>query len=102
MKDFLRNLYRKNKRDFDVWNYLWLFSDNNSIDFTQAELGGRFNLPASSLHRILNKNLELINTEEKIFIEYEKTSYKIWKITFYPEGRKSTESLNPKVKDDKC
>jgi hypothetical protein len=90
MKEFLRLLYKRNKRDFDVWNYLWLFSDNNSIDFTHAELCGKFNLPPSSLYRTLNSNIESLNTNEKTFIEYEKVSYRNYKITFYPKGKKSS------------
>ena len=89
MKHFLRPLYKRNKRDFDVWNYLWLFSDNNSIDFTHADLCGKFNLPPSSLYRTLNSNIESLNTNEKTFIEYEKISYRNYKITFYPKGKKS-------------
>ena len=95
MKTFLKTLYKKNKRDFDVWNYLWLFSDNNSIDFTHAELCGRFNIPNSSLHRTLNSNIDSVNTNESTYITYERTTYKHYKVVFYPKGKKkSTLSSN--------
>ena len=87
MKDFLKDLYIRKKRDFDVWNYLWLFSDNNTIIFTQTELCGRFGLPASSLHRILNQNIENANID-RVFIEYERIAFKNYRVIFYPKGKK--------------
>jgi hypothetical protein len=91
MKKLLKKLYKKSKRDFEVWNYLWLFSENNSIDFTLSELGGRFNLPPSSLHRILNIYPEQWN-EEKVFVEYTRKAYKQYNVKFHPNGKKIEKS----------
>ena len=91
MKQFLRELYNKNRRDFEVWNYLWLFADNNSINFTLSELSGRFGIPMSSLHRILNMYPEKWN-EDKVFVEQTKVAYKQYNITFYPKGKKAPKS----------
>lgn len=91
MKELLRSLYKKNKRDYDVWNYLWLFSDeSNSIDFSHIDLCCRFKVPLSSLHRILNRYNETWNNE-KIFVEYEKTGYKKYRVIFYPKGKVKTK-----------
>ena len=93
MKFLLRELYSKNKRDFDVWNYLWLFSDeSNSIEFSHIDLCARFKVPLSSLHRMLNKYPETWNTD-KTFVEYEKTGYKNYRVIFYPKGK-----VTPKAK----
>jgi hypothetical protein len=73
MKTLLKELYHKNRRDFEVWNYLWLFSDeSNSIQFSHTDLYCRFNVPLSSLHRMLNKYPEIWNGD-KTFVEYRKS-----------------------------
>lgn len=100
MRDFLKYLYKKNKRDFDVWNYLWLFSDNNRISFTHSELCDEFKLPSSSLHRILNRNIEEINSDEKVLIDYERTSYKNYQIIFYPKGKKENQKTEFTIYDE--
>jgi hypothetical protein len=87
MKEFLKELYIKSKRDFEVWNYLWLFSENNKINFSQTELSARFRLPPSSLHRILNIYPEQWN-DKKVFVEYSRVAYKKYNVTFYPNGKK--------------
>ena len=99
MKEQLKALYLKNKRDFEVWNYLWLFSDNNSINFTHSELATRFNLPASSLHRILNIYPESWN-DEKVFVEYGKVAYNEHKVTFHPKGKKSPKQEGEYLYDE--
>jgi hypothetical protein len=99
MKEQLKTLYQKNRRDFDVWNYLWLFADNNSINFTHSDLAARFGLPASSLHRILNIYPEQWN-EEKVFVEYEKIAYKQYNVKFYPKGKKATKTELHSVYDE--
>ena len=88
MRTLLKELYHKNRRDFDVWNYLWLFSDeSNSIQFSHTDLCCRFKVPLSSLHRMLNKYPETWNTD-KTFVEYEKIGYKNYQVVFYPKGKK--------------
>lgn len=99
MKEFLKELYIKNRRDFEVWNYLWLFSENNSIEFTPSSLAGRFGLPPSSLHRILNIYPEIWN-KEKIFVEYTKLAYKTHSVTFYPKGKKIPKNKEYTVHDE--
>lgn len=88
MKQILKELYHKKRRDYAVWNYLWLFADDkNSIEFSHSDLCSRFSLPLSSLHRILNIYPEMWN-EEKVYVKYEKIRYKQFKVTFYPKGKK--------------
>ena len=100
MKDFLKYLYNKNRRDFEVWNYLWLFSENNSIEFTHSDLCNRFDIPNSSLHRILNSNLDSINTDENIFIEYDRVAYKKYKVVFHLKGKKVNKKEENKIYEE--
>jgi predicted CopG family antitoxin len=100
MKLLLKELYHKNRRDFDVWNYLWLFSDeSNSIQFSHTDLGCRFKVPLSSLHRMLNKYPEIWNID-KTFVEYEKTGYKSYKVIFYPKGKKEIKAKTITIHDE--
>lgn len=99
MREQLKELYLKNRRDFEVWNYLWLFSENNSINFTHSELCARFKLPASSLHRVIKIYPEKWN-EKKVFVECEKVAYKQYQVTFYPKGKKATKSNIQTIYDE--
>lgn len=100
MKQQLRELYRKNTRDFEVWNYLWLFADDsNEIEFAHSDLTMKFNIPLSSLHRILNLYPELWN-EEKTFVEYEKVAYKRFRVKFYPKGKRAKKQTTLDIHDE--
>lgn len=87
MKELLQILYKNNRRDFEVWNYLWLFSENDTISFTLTELSARLSIPKTSLHRILHSYIEKWNVN-KLFVELKKDSNKRVVITFYPKGKK--------------
>ena len=54
----IQELYRKSQREYSVWVYLWLFSEKNQVSFTYTSLSSQFGIPISSLHRIINKNIE--------------------------------------------
>ena len=94
MKHLLKELYGINRRDFNVWNYLWLFSNElNSIQFSHTELCDELNISLPLLGRIMNKYPQIWN-EDKIFVEYEKVGYKEFKVTFYPKGKKENKKVN--------
>jgi hypothetical protein len=88
MKERLRELYVENKRAYDIWVYLWLFSDstNKSIEFSHTELSYKFEVPMSTLNRILKQYTERWNSE-KIYVNYVKSGYKRYTITFYSKGK---------------
>jgi hypothetical protein len=90
MKQQLKELYGKNRRDFDVWNFLWLFSSkkDNSIEFSHSELCSRFSVPPSSLHRILKIYPEQWNEGETIMVEYNKVGYGKYRVRFFAKGKK--------------
>lgn len=98
MKELLKELYIKNRRDFEVWNYLWLFSSNNEIEFNTLDLSIKFNLPMSSLHRILKTYPDNWN-ENKTFVQHKK-HYRLHRITFYPKGKAIPKSKNRDFYDD--
>jgi len=82
MKSALKELYTESRRDFDVWSYLWLFSDeNNSIEFSHTELCGRFSLPLTTLYRTLKIYPEIWK-ETGIIVTQERLMKKNFKITF--------------------
>ena len=92
MKTLLKDIYLKNQRDFQIWNYLWIFSDeNNSVEFSHSELSGRFNIPISSLYRVLSIYPELWN-KDKIIVESERLPHKVIRITFHPKGKRIEKS----------
>ena len=94
MKHLLKELYGINRRDFNVWNYLWLFSNElNSIQFSHTELCDELNISLPLIGRIMNKYPQIWN-EDKIFVEYEKVGYKEFKVTFYPKGKKENKKVN--------
>ena len=100
MKELLKELYKSNHRDFEVWNYLWLFADESeSIEFSHTELCSRFNIPLSSLSRVLKIYPERWN-KDKVLVEYEKVEYKAFKVTFYPKGKKTTSAPTQTIHDD--
>ena len=53
MKHILKELYFSNKRHFEVWNYLWLMSEDGVMDFSYLDVCARFKVPKSTLARIL-------------------------------------------------
>jgi hypothetical protein len=92
MKLRLKELYIKNHRSFQVWEYLWLFSDtNNSIEFTHSDLRGRFNIPETSLCRILEQAHEW--NDERIIVEKIKIKPKTYRIVFHPRGRRNAKVI---------
>jgi len=100
MKEFLKELYNDSPRDFDVWNYLWLFSDSkHEIEFSHSELCGRFKVPLTTLNRILKKHPEYWN-DEKCIVTYEKVGYKQFKISFFPKGKKAAKQVKPTIDDE--
>ncbi len=92
MKEILKILYEKNIRFFNVWNYLYLYSDdNNEIIFTNSDIIGRFNLPASTLTRAIKYGLDTNNG--KTYIELTKVSPKTYKVKFYPNGKRNAKAV---------
>lgn len=53
MKSILRQLYFTNHRHYEVWNFLYLMSDDGKYEFTYLDICHRFKLPKSTLARIL-------------------------------------------------
>tara|TARA_Y100000034_G_C6819129_1_gene368738 strand:+ start:69 stop:713 length:645 start_codon:yes stop_codon:yes gene_type:complete len=91
MKELLRILYDKNIRFFNVWNHLYLYSDdNNEIVFTNSEIIGRFKIPHSTLTRAIQYALSINNG--KTYIEMEKIAPKTYKVKFYPNGKRTLKS----------
>lgn len=58
MKSILKDLYFSNRRHFDVWNYLWLISEEGAADFSYTDVCARFKVPKSTLVRILQLEKE--------------------------------------------
>jgi len=100
MKKLLRELYGNNKRDFDVWSYLWLFSDDsNIIQFSHTDLCSMFGVNMSTLGRIMNKHPEVWNNEKTI-VDYEKIAHKQYQVTFYPNGKRIPKATVNTVYDE--
>ena len=57
MNKELQELYKKSSKEFNVWSYLWIFSDKSQVSFSYSDLSSRFGIPISTLHRIINKNI---------------------------------------------
>jgi hypothetical protein len=81
MKENLQYLFKRNKREYKVWSYLWIFSEKNEIIFSYQNLSYLFDIPVSSLHRIVNKNISLWQSQG-IDISIEKCPFKTHKISF--------------------
>lgn len=88
MKNILRKLHTDNKKAYEVWSYLWLYSDeSNAIVFTHYELCVMFAIPRSTLHRIMVQHLNKWNAKV-VFVEIDKIGNKQYRATFYPRGKK--------------
>lgn len=100
MKARLRELYLTNKRAYEIWSYLWLFSDSssNSIEFSHTDLSYQFGVPMSTLNRILKQCVEQWNIE-KLYVEYEKSGYKKYVVTFYTKGKKAAKPKQATIYD---
>lgn len=86
MKAQLKTIYEKNQKWFEVWVYLWLKSDNkNTIVFSYSDLGARFNIPKTTIHRIISFYKTL--NETKQFIELNSTIDNKIELKFYPTGK---------------
>tara|TARA_R110002020_G_scaffold44348_10_gene128036 strand:- start:9231 stop:9881 length:651 start_codon:yes stop_codon:yes gene_type:complete len=95
MKEVFRILYDKNVRFFEVWNYLYLYSnEQNEIVFTNSDIIGRFKLPPSTLNRAISFALSINNG--KIYIELEKIAPKTYKAKFYPNGKRNVKAVKNK------
>lgn len=99
MKQILQSLYKERRRDYFVWSYLWIFSDKNTIEFTNKQLCQEFDLPASTLHRIIHGNIDIFN-DVKTYVEYEKTSRVNHKIIFHPTGKKEKKVKSKELYDE--
>jgi len=86
MKSQLKTLYNNNPIYYNVWSWLWIMSDSKfCISFTYAELCARFNIPKSTLRRIIAYSKEW--NKEKMFVEITNEYTKV-NICFHPRGKK--------------
>lgn len=99
MKNQLRWLYKNNKRCWEVWNHLWLFSDDmNSIAFTYNEICGALSIPHTTFKRMLG-NTAWANTDKQR-VEILREGNKI-KVVFYPNGKPAErEARDTSVEDE--
>lgn len=104
MKDILKKLYVTNKRHFEVWNYLWLMSEDGITEFSYTDICAKFKVPKSTLVRILQ--LEREWNEDNVQTEVERLE-KNHRVTFFeftnvnnkkqstPRGAKRTTVKKP-------
>ena len=91
VKETMKYLYLKSSKCFELWNYLWLFSDeNNEINIELSDIQARFNIPTSSLYRHLSVD-KFNNT--KVYVEFTKQNSKKAFIKFYPNGRRKPKTI---------
>lgn len=83
MKEQLKRLYLSNFRHYEVWNFLWLMSENGEYIFTYLDLCYRFRVPKSTLTRILQLD-RTWNTDENRLTEIEKIG-KAYRVKFLKE-----------------
>lgn len=91
MREGLKRLYIKNKKAFEVWNYLWLFSEQKKIQFELSDLSKKLDIPYSTLNRILN-NYDKYWNKKKTYVEYYKVGYKKYEVAFHINGKKKTSN----------
>jgi hypothetical protein len=96
MKEQLKVLYKNSKREYDVWSYLWIFSEKNKVSFTYTSLSSQFNIPVSTLHRIINKNITSWALQG-IDISISKSEYKSQVIYFKSKKIESKVPLNEEL-----
>jgi len=100
MKEFLKELYIESRRDFELWNYLWLFSDSkNEIEFSHSELCGRFSMSLTTLKRVIKRNIENWNGD-KCFVTYEKLGFSRFRVVFFPKGKKADKLKESSLDSD--
>jgi hypothetical protein len=91
VKDTMKYLYLKSSKCFELWNYLWLFSnENNEITIDFSDIQARFNIPTSSLYRHLS--VDKFNTT-KVYVELTRQNSKKAFIKFYPNGRRKPKTI---------
>tara|TARA_R110001632_G_scaffold110265_1_gene220778 strand:- start:97 stop:732 length:636 start_codon:yes stop_codon:yes gene_type:complete len=96
MKEQLKVLYKTSKKEYDVWSYLWIFSEKNKVSFTYTSLSSQFNIPISTLHRIINKNITNWALQG-IDISISKSEYKSQVIYFKSKKTESKVPLNEEL-----
>ncbi len=93
MKDQLKVLYKTSKKEYDIWSYLWIFSEKSKVSFSYTSLSSQFNIPISTLHRIINKNISKW-AKEGIDICIQKADFKANIISFKSAKTLETKPLN--------
>lgn len=96
MKEQLKFLYKTNKKEYDVWSYLWIFSEKNKVSFSYTSLSSQFNIPISTLHRIINKNISKWS-KEGVEIDIRKAEYKANIISFKSSKTTETKPINEEL-----
>jgi hypothetical protein len=96
MKEQLKVLYKTSKKEYDIWSYLWIFSEKNKVSFTYTSLSSQFNIPVSTLHRIINKNITNWALQG-IDISISKSEYKSQVIYFKSKKIESKVPLNEEL-----
>lgn len=82
MKQQLKRLYFNNIRHYEVWNYLWLISEDGITMFQYVDICCKFKVPKSTLSRILQLQNTWNNEKQLTTIEKEG---KWHKLTFWEE-----------------
>lgn len=100
MKKYLQIVFATNRKQWEVWSYLFLMSSRSHvIHFTYNELGAMFGMSKSSIHRAINDWIIVFN-DKKIFVELTKEN-KVYELKFYPAGKKAPnfekETLNSQL-----
>lgn len=85
MKDLIKKLYNSNnKRDFIIWNYLWIFCNNGKIKISIKKLEKDFKIPKSSLNKTLNNTISNWN-KKKQFVTIKRLEKDKYEICFLKE-----------------
>ena len=92
----IQELYSKSYKEYSVWSYLWIFSDKNQVSFNYTNLSAQFNIPISTLHRIINKNITKW-ARQGIDISIGKSEYKSHVIYFKSKKIVSKTPLNEEL-----
>lgn len=98
MKEQFKTLYQRNKRHWEVWVWLWMQTNNkHSVIFTFRVLSSRFNIPKSTLVRVIAQQDEW--NEDKIYSEVVSLDKCEYKVTFYPNGKKAPKRIDSALED---
>lgn len=92
----IQELYFKNHKEYSVWSYLWIFSDKNQVSFNYTSLSTQFNIPISTLHRIINKNINKWALQG-LDISISKSEYKSHVIYFKSKKTAQKAPLNEEL-----